>query len=82
MIGLTAAAIGVAAACLRVLATAFVRWRADRITKELIQQVLRGCPHAERADILSASAELAGNLGPRSSPWHLNTNRGGHWEGT
>jgi hypothetical protein len=62
MVGLSAVAITVSAACLPALSVAFVRWRADRITKEITQNALPGCPPSERADILRASAELASNL--------------------
>lgn len=63
MFWLFAAIIGLPAV-LKVLAAAFVRWRADRLTKEVAQTALQGCPPDQRADVLRAVAELAHNLGP------------------
>jgi hypothetical protein len=63
MIWLLAAAISLPAV-LKVLTSAFVRWRADRLAKEVAQTALRGCPPDQRADVLRAVAELAHNLGP------------------
>jgi hypothetical protein len=78
MVGLSVVAISLSTVCPPVAAAAFVCWRADRITKEITQSALRGCPPDERADILRASAELAGNLGMRSSAWCTHTNRASH----
>jgi hypothetical protein len=66
MIWLLAAAISLPTV-LKVLAPAFVRWRADRLAKEakeVAQKALQGCPPDQRADVLRAVAELAHNLGP------------------
>ena len=40
-----------------------VRCRASAVTQRITEKALQGCPAAQRANILRASAELASQLG-------------------
>lgn len=46
-----------------------VNWRAATTTRQITRQALRGCPPNLRADVLRASADLAGQL--RADRWRI-----------
>jgi hypothetical protein len=45
------------------LSWTIVRCRASAVTQRITEKALQGCPAAQRANVLRASAELAGELG-------------------
>lgn len=71
---IVALTVGVPSVC-----WAVVRFKAALVTQRLTQTALKGCPPAQRAAVLRASAELASKLGAeRTTTKPILLSFGGH----